>query len=184
MNLSHSSFGRQRCVRLIREHWCHGLDNCEEIRFVTSVVCIRILQIIFQMYVYIYFLIALWSTAMQPSSSVLDQALQRGLKYEKSVMHERFATFTQCFPSAPTAPSIQKLARVQEKKKKTWDLETGALCNVIWKVDQHCCSSAGVVWIARNESPQTCLNRSFYFSFFFSPFLNRFLQKRLCRIRT
>lgn len=46
-------------MRLIREHWCHGLDNCEEIRFVTSVVCIRILQIIFQMYVYIYILIAL-----------------------------------------------------------------------------------------------------------------------------
>lgn len=47
VNLSHSSFRRQRCVRLIREYWCHRLDNCAEIRSVTPVVYIWILQIIF-----------------------------------------------------------------------------------------------------------------------------------------
>lgn len=38
------------------------------------------------------------------------------------------------------------------RKKQPWVLKTGALCNVIWKVDQHRCSSAGVVWMERNES--------------------------------
>lgn len=73
-------------------------------------------------------------------------------------------------------PPVFRSSR-EYKKKKCWVLKTGALCNVIWKVDQRCCSCAGVVWIERNESTQACLNRSIHFSFLFPPFSEQIFAK-------
>lgn len=97
---------------------------------------------------------------------------------------EKLNAWTLChiysaLPQHPHRPQCSEARESTRKwKKKTGVLKTGALCNVIWKVDQHGCSSAGVVWIERNESTQARLNRTVHFSFFFfSPFLNRFLEK-------
>lgn len=180
MIVSHSSFRRQRCVRLIREYWCHGLDNCEELRFITSLLCIRVLfNNILNACIYILLPCDRQRCSQAAPYSTGLCSVDSNMKKAKcmNALPHLLGAFTS------TAPSVHKLARVQEKNqnktKTTWVLKRGALCNVIWKVDQRCCSSAGEVAIERNGSTQACFNRWTHFSFYLPAFWTDFC-KRVC----